>query len=451
MEIQGTDSSTGRRSIRPPVPLPPRGWLITRWLPSGLVSRGARLTLVLVLLGSIIFTADTLRQNVAERAASPHLYSLVQWEMANFLDKWLHRASSIFPWNSLSETDRAETVNDYFALTAARMGISEELTDAVAAGAGEAELADLEAQLAALDRSRERMRADVEETLEGVISAIIIAEDISSLGGLIFPPVDFQLTRPPYVLVTSPRDRIERGDEALLTPNISLSDSLAIEDGLLAQRNLSALVIPIGGVATYPASIFNNRGLRWTLQIAAHEWLHHYLFFRPLGFNIFSSGDMQSLNETVADIAGREIGDRAFIALGGVIDDPVPPADAELDVGDERDADGFDFNAEMRETRLRAEELLSQGNTGEAEAYMEERRLIFVANGYNIRKLNQAYFAFHGTYADSPASVSPIGDQVREYRELSTDLGSFLGRVSSAGSYEGFVADLDALKAGAGK
>jgi len=55
----------------------------------------------------------------------------------------------------------------------------------------------------------------------------------------------------------------------------------------------------------------------------------------------------------------------------------------------------------MRETRIRVDKLLAQGRIEEAEAYMEERRQEFVAHGYYIRKLNQAYFAFHGAYADT--------------------------------------------------
>ena len=53
---------------------------------------------------------------------------------------------------------------------------------------------------------------------------------------------------------------------------------------------------------------------------------------------------------------------------------------------------------------------------------MENRRQFFVKNGYNIRKLNQAYFAFHGTYADTASSISPIGEQVIELRSLTDNL-----------------------------
>jgi hypothetical protein len=37
----------------------------------------------------------------------------------------------------------------------------------------------------------------------------------------------------------------------------------------------------------------------------------------------------------------------------------------------------FDFRADMRETRLRVDELLAEGEIEAAEAYMERRRLTF--------------------------------------------------------------------------
>ena len=77
---------------------------------------------------------------------------------------------------------------------------------------------------------------------------------------------------------------------------------------------------------------------------------------------------------------------------------------------------------------------------------MEERRRFFVANGYLIRKINQAYFAFHGTYATSPASVSPIGDQLRELRSHSTSLEDFLRTVARFGTYQEFLDHLDEVR-----
>lgn len=164
---------------------------------------------------------------------------------------------------------------------------------------------------------------------------------------------------------------------------------------------------------------------------------------------MFDDGDMTSLNETIAGVLGREIGDRAFEILGGEIPPPPPePAEASgTDAEINGEEEGFNFNREMRETRLRVEELLTEGKIEEAEVYMEERRQLFVENGYAIRKLNQAYFAFYGTYADTPASISPIGGQVERFRELIPDMRTFIKTVSGISSYQEFLDLLEELEA----
>jgi len=69
--------------------------------------------------------------------------------------------------------------------------------------------------------------------------------------------------------------------------------------------------------------------------------------------------------------------------------------------------------------------------------------------GYNIRKLNQAYFAFRGTYASNPASVSPINEQMQEMRRLSPSLRAFITTISGVSSYSRFLEVLEELRAGA--
>jgi hypothetical protein len=99
----------------------------------------------------------------------------------------------------------------------------------------------------------------------------------------------------------------------------------------------------------------------------------------------------------------------------------------------------FDFRAEMRQTRLTVDQLLADGEIDAAEAYMEQRREIFWEQGYQIRKLNQAYFAFYGAYADSPggaAGADPVGAAVRDLRAASPDVAAFIKRISWMWSYE---------------
>jgi hypothetical protein len=86
---------------------------------------------------------------------------------------------------------------------------------------------------------------------------------------------------------------------------------------------------------------------------------------------------------------------------------------------------------------------LAAGKLDQAEAYMEARRLRFVANGYILRKLNQAYFAFYGAYAETPggaAGEDPTGAAVRRLRAQSGSLAEFLTRISSMTSLEQLTA-----------
>ncbi|MEK7777470.1 MAG: hypothetical protein AAB303_02455, partial [Chloroflexota bacterium] len=253
---------------------------------------------------------------------------------------------------------------------------------------------------------------------------------------------DFALDSLPTLLVTSPRDRIRRLEDVLLVPQITPREREALEDSIASQENISALVEGIGGISTYPA-IVSSGGLRDVLVTASHEWLHNYLFFRPLGQSYRKDSDMSTINETTANLFGEEMGDLVYARLTGeaprVRTPGVPPEPCPQDQ--------FCFQREMRQTRAQAEQLLAQGKVEEAEAYMEERRRVFVENGYLIRKLNQAYFAFHGTYADSPSSVSPIYEQLLEMRRASPSLGAFIHRIAGVSSYSEFMDMLQRIQA----
>jgi hypothetical protein len=70
---------------------------------------------------------------------------------------------------------------------------------------------------------------------------------------------------------------------------------------------------------------------------------------------------------------------------------------------------------------------------------MDARRAFFWDNGYQIRRLNQAYFAFHGAYADQPfsaAGADPVGEDVRVLRDRVEDLAGFLRAISRMTSYK---------------
>jgi hypothetical protein len=85
----------------------------------------------------------------------------------------------------------------------------------------------------------------------------------------------------------------------------------------------------------------------------------------------------------------------------------------------------------MRETRLQVERLLSAGEIDQAEAYMRARRDELQQHGYQLRKLNQAYFALYGSYGEGFAAspVNPIPDLLHKLRDQSGSLSEFIFRV----------------------
>ena len=394
--------------------------------------------LILLLLRGDVFTLTP-----AQEASYRYTFDLVGWHLSNSMSKWAHLAFRAIPGRAISDAERLALVDEYF-----RLGrVENDLEDRINILASEQspmapEARRMQNDLERANRLRHDIRNDVEETLESELSSVIRTEGMGLFGEVVFPPVDIRLVETPKVLITSPRDRIERRDGILLDPHISVESREEVESHLLEDEDISALVLDIGGVATFPASVYNGADLNATLSIMAHEWLHHYLFLRPLGQHMFDSPDMLVLNETVADLAGREIGESASRRISSRMPEVIPAAfDATAgieDAGPARTAN-FDFRREMQETRLTADALLAWDEIEIAEAYMETRRKLFVANGHPIRKLNQAYFAFNGTYAESPASVNPIGGQVRRLRELSPDLAAFMSLVSGVSDYAEFL------------
>ena len=168
--------------------------------------------------------------------------------------------------------------------------------------------------------------------------------------------------------------------------------------------------------------------------------MHNWLVIRPLGLKWGARGELLSINETLSDIVGEEVGDLTLLKMTGEVVDRPPWTPPTFEPpGSEPQA--FSFARYMNETRTRLDELLAQGAVGEAEAWLDERRLGLQEHGVRIRKLNTAYFAFHGTYAGSArgGSVNPIEGQLRLLRADAPDLRTFvirIGAISEEGELE---------------
>lgn len=271
-----------------------------------------------------------------------------------------------------------------------------------------------------------------EATLEMQVTTVLNDLALTS-GGQPIPWVLYHTTPLPQNLVISRREKIGAETNYVLTP-LTVPDATALENTVDKRLNVSSLVVNIGGLAAYPTMIMRTTALDWLTNTIAHEWTHIYLGQRPLGNN-YTTPELRTMNETTASIAGTEIGrmvmERYYPEL--LTQETLP--DQLVSYGfDKATPPAFNFRAEMHTTRITADELLAQGKINEAEAYMEQRRKVFWDNGYSIRKLNQAYFAFYGSYADTPggaAGEDPVGPAVRALRAQSASLKEFLERISA--------------------
>ena len=409
----------------------------TLWI-SRLVVWFGRGLLAVMLSALLLWAGRDYRPTETEVAVASYRFNLLAWEAGNVFDKWYHELVTLLPWNSpLPREERIALAEEFF-----RIGEEERRLEGEMLTVGDAsqEAESIRQRLAEIHERQGSIRPIVEQTVEREISDVLAAEGFSSRIGAILPPVDTALIPAPALLVTSPRDRIFRLENTLLRHGIRPDERESLERQTLEERNLSAIVVNIGGVGTFPSVVSSGSSLHHALTTVAHEWLHNWFFFQPLGQHFWDSPDMTTLNETAATLGGWEIGDRAYEAMTGIKFERKPPALlSESRRATERDPNAFDFGAEMRETRRHTEELLAQDRIADAESYMEERRLELLERGYRIRKINQAYFAFYGSYATSAASISPIEGQLRDLRERSESMGEFLRTVAQFATYQEFL------------
>ncbi|RCK71666.1 MAG: hypothetical protein ANABAC_1192 [Anaerolineae bacterium] len=291
---------------------------------------------------------------------------------------------------------------------------------------------EIRQRLTALRSEEAKVAPIVEAILEDQLSTVIARMDLA-LGGQPLPPVSYHVSPLPSSLIVSPREVIRQDANISLKVGLTTDQKEALEAKVDKALNVSSLVVGVGGIGVYPTMVMQTTDLNWLSEVVAHEWIHNYLSFRPLGINYATSGELRTMNETAASIGGKELGRALIEAYYPELSPPPPQPSPAPQPSESSQPPPFDFRKEMHETRLRVDELLAQGRIEEAEAYMEARRVFFWENGYQIRKLNQAYFTFYGAYADEPvgaAGEDPIGAAVRQLRAQSPSLAAFLKRIS---------------------
>ena len=279
----------------------------------------------------------------------------------------------------------------------------------------------------------ERKRAELllERRLSQAVSELELDTPLPLFGRVrvVWPPIDVDLSEPLHVVAVSRRDEVRMVRSVLLTAEVERDDYERIEAEVEADGRWSAWVGRVGGVALYPASVVSSRDYLSTLQIMAHEWTHHYLGFYPLGLAYGRGSDMRTINETVADIVGDQLGAVAADRPGFEA-----PAEAQSDA--EREAIRAETDPILRQLRLDVDAMLAEGQVVRAEREMEEVRLQLIELGRPFRRINQAFLAFRGGYGASAASASPWGERLLEFRSDAASLAEFLHAVREVGSAE---------------
>ena len=410
-----------------------------RLIGSLLASAGIALTIVLLASPDCFAPADEFGVRLST-VASTQRFDWSGWLVGAFVAKVESRLRN--DGTALSASDSTALVDQYFRLARDEEDLRSQLLQKRAGTGKGAELDSLETQLARKRADKLALEPQVEAIIAGRVEVAARAEDLAQdlpfNPGLVLPPVAFKYVAPPLLLVMSPHEQISTKATAHLLPGLSLSE-IEQSEAQADKLGVISLVVPVGGIGTYPTMVVENSSYDSTLEIVSHEWTHNYLDVRPLGMHYGDSGDMQAINETTANLVGHELANLVRgLPVPSYDDEPaVQPANPSQPV----DPNRFDFNQEMRQTRLAVDALLKDGKVQQAESYMEERRQVFVAHGYALRKLNQAYFAFYGSYADGGVgAVNPIGGELKRLRKATGSLKAYLDAVSQVSNFNEYLA-----------
>ena len=393
-----------------------------------------------LLLNQSIFMPQTMTDKVRQYTGSFE-FDYFSWTVDSLLLKM--GESGIHLPESITADKQQRLVLNYFSLVKAEEALAAKIEQTYA----DPSIKD-PAKSAAADLARQtqyqtmldELAPAVEEILQQQVTEMLAQAGLT-LGGQAIPSLLYHTTPLPKALIVSPRDTIRQDTNLSLLANLSLAQITALESKISSQLDVSALIVDIGGVGIYPTMVMQSSDPTWVINTIAHEWTHNFLTLRPLGLNYDTNNPLRTMNETTAEIVGSEIGNMVIAKYYPELKSASSqPTQAPIRLADASGTpETFNFNTEMHTTRVNVDQMLKEGKIAEAENYMEMRRQFFVSHGYLIRKINQAYFAFYGAYAETPigaAGEDPVGPAVRQLRAQSTSLADFLNRISWMTSFE---------------
>lgn len=413
------------------------------------ILRGFEITILLIILAALTGYSNPSLTNPIEkvRAYTRSLeFDYVEWMAKAAIVKM--RAATVNLPQTLDREEQKQIVMEYFQTTQFILEKEYLLSQLYADPTiqdKEVATATVRADLTKLYLRQEQIAPLAEAILQEQVTQVLVEQGLTAAGQPL-PNVWYHSTPLPMALIVSPRDRIEQTANISVNTDLTVDEQVNLEDDVSKGLNVSSLVVQIGGVGVYPTMVARTTNVNWLLSTIAHEWIHNYLTLRPLGLLYSETPELRTMNETTASIAGDEIGaiviEKFYPELKPAASFPnLSLVSLSFDRPDPETLvrPPFDFRAQMHETRINADALLAAGKIEEAEAYMEARRQIFLQNGYLLRKINQAYFAFHGAYADVPggaAGEDPVGPAVRALRAQSASLKDFINTMAWMWSFE---------------
>ncbi len=399
------------------------------------------LVLILPVNGSVVDPAEELEKIRA--FSRVYEFDFVSWTVSALARKLAQSTLKVNQY--LPQLEKRELILEYLELRNEVSRLHIELSNLISdpnQENREQRESTLRAKLNEKDTLRIELVPFVEQVLQDQLNSALVDLDLG-YGGQLVPPVLYKSEPDSYALIVSPRDEIRQAANLMLVRGLTLDEIIRLEEGIENDLNLSALVVGIGGVGLYPSMIIETGNLDWLIHVVSHEWTHNYLTLRPLGMFYGTSPELTTINETIADLSADDIQRRTFELYYPEHILPVPELkkeenphtqDSEVDTAPVAETI-FDFRAEMHITRLEVDRLLAEGKINEAENYMESKRILFWEHGYLIRRLNQAYFAFHGSYAAQPGGAAgeegvDLGAEIRELKQQTPTYREFMRLVA---------------------
>ncbi|NTW45085.1 MAG: hypothetical protein HGB14_11825, partial [Anaerolineaceae bacterium] len=212
----------------------------------------------------------------------------------------------------LDQAQQNEIMNDFLTLIEDQRNTRNQIIDIYAdpnQQQSEISALPLLTRQKAIQKELQHISLFAESILQQQVSSVINESGLIELGQPL-PPVQYHTTSLPYALIVSPRDVIQQDSNISLLPDLTLDQMVALEKQVENGLNMSALVVPVGGIGVYPTMVMESTNLSWLAEVISHEWIHNYLTLHPLGILYDANPEMRTINETTASIAGIEMGEQ---------------------------------------------------------------------------------------------------------------------------------------------